>query len=61
MDIQIAQTSESIKRQQGIVPGKTDKNPKECNEVGLRSGKQLSDLVRKKFTAAEKGKQKESE
>ncbi|KAF2563666.1 hypothetical protein F2Q70_00014708 [Brassica cretica] len=61
MDIQIAQTAESVKRQQGTLPGNTDKNPKECNAVGLRNGKQLSDPVRKKFTAAEKGKQKESE
>ncbi|KAF3601031.1 hypothetical protein F2Q69_00036604 [Brassica cretica] len=61
MDIQIAQTAESVTRQQGTLPGKTDKNPKECNAVGLRSGKQLSDLAPRKFTAAEKGKQKESE
>ena len=61
MDIQIAQTAESVKRQQGTLSGKTDKNPKECNAVGLRSGKQLSDLAPRKFTASEKGKQKESE
>ncbi|WZZ44754.1 hypothetical protein YC2023_041013 [Brassica napus] len=61
MDIQIAQTAESVKRQQGTLPGKTDKNPKECNVVELRSGKQLSEPVKKRFTAAEKGKQKESE
>ncbi|XP_013617567.1 PREDICTED: uncharacterized protein LOC106324094 [Brassica oleracea var. oleracea] len=61
MDIQIAQTAESVKRQQGTLPGKTDKNPKECNAVELRSGKQLSEPVKKRFTAAEKGKQKESE
>ncbi|XP_009123338.2 uncharacterized protein LOC103848115 [Brassica rapa] len=61
MDIQIAQTPESVKRQQGTLPGKTDKNPKECNAVELRSGKKLSEPVKKRFTAAEKGKQKESE
>ncbi|XP_013709233.2 uncharacterized protein LOC106412909 [Brassica napus] len=61
MDIQIAQTAESVKRQQGTLPGKTDKNPKECNAVELRSGKQLSEPVKKRFTVAEKGKQKESE
>ncbi|XP_048599790.1 uncharacterized protein LOC125579922 [Brassica napus] len=61
MDIQIAQTAESVKRQQGTLPGKTDKNPKECNAVALRSGKQLTDLAPKRFTTAEKGKQKESE
>ncbi|KAF3535188.1 hypothetical protein F2Q69_00020001 [Brassica cretica] len=61
MDIRIAQTVESVKRQQGTLPGKTDKNPKECNAVGLRSGKKLSDLAPRKFTEAEKGKQKESE
>ncbi|XP_048623941.1 uncharacterized protein LOC125592655 [Brassica napus] len=33
----------------------------ECNAVELRSGKQLSEQVKKKFTAAEKGKQKELE
>ncbi|KAF3542202.1 hypothetical protein DY000_02008752 [Brassica cretica] len=43
MDIQIAQTAESVKRQQGTLPGKTDKNSKECNAVQLRSGKQLSE------------------
>ncbi|WZZ88769.1 hypothetical protein YC2023_117348 [Brassica napus] len=61
MDIQIAQTAESVKRQQGTLPGKTDKISKECNAVELRSGKQLSEPVKKRFTAAEKGKQKESE
>ncbi|XP_033143261.1 uncharacterized protein LOC117132617 [Brassica rapa] len=61
MDIQIAQTAESVKRQQGTLPGKTDKNPKECNAVQLRSGKQLSEPERRRFTAAEKGKQNESE
>ncbi|KAF3550192.1 hypothetical protein DY000_02006772 [Brassica cretica] len=61
MDIQIAQTAESVKRQQGTLPGKTDKNPKECNAVQLRSGKQLSEPEKRRFTTAEKGKQKESE
>ena len=41
MDIQIAQTVESVKRQLGTLPGKTDNNHKECNAVQLRSGKQL--------------------
>ena len=53
MDVQIAQTVESVKRQQGRLPGKTYKNPKECNAVGLRSGRQLTDPVPKNFTAAE--------
>ncbi|XP_013594663.1 PREDICTED: uncharacterized protein LOC106302770 [Brassica oleracea var. oleracea] len=61
MDIQIAQTAESVKRQQGTLPGKTDKNPKECNAVQLRSGKQLSEPDKRRFTTAEKGKQNESE
>ncbi|KAF2601080.1 hypothetical protein F2Q70_00026519 [Brassica cretica] len=39
MDIQIAQTAESVKRQQGTLPGKTDKNPKECN-AGLEQVKE---------------------
>lgn len=29
MDVQIAQTAKSVKRQQGRLPGKTDKKPKE--------------------------------
>ncbi|KAF3540593.1 hypothetical protein F2Q69_00023291 [Brassica cretica] len=61
MDIQIAQTTETIKRQQGTLPGKIDKNPKDCNAVELRSGRHLSDPVPKKLTAQEKGKQKEGE
>ncbi|KAF3604453.1 hypothetical protein F2Q69_00036030 [Brassica cretica] len=61
MDVQIAQTAETIKRQQGTFPGKTDKNPKDCNAVELRSGRHLSDPVPKKLTAQEKGKQKEGE
>ncbi|XP_013617253.1 PREDICTED: uncharacterized protein LOC106323719 [Brassica oleracea var. oleracea] len=56
MDVQIAQTAETIKRQQGTLPGKTDKNPKDCNAVELRSGRHLSDPVPKKLTAQEKGK-----
>src|SRR5690606_25712649 len=61
MDIQIAQTDESVKRQQGTLPGKTYKSPNECNAVQLRSGMSLQDSVPKKLTAAEKGKQKEGE
>ena len=58
MDVQIAQTAESIKRQQGTLPGKTDKNTKECNAIALRSGRTLHDTIPKKFSAAEKGKRK---
>ncbi|XP_013669278.1 uncharacterized protein LOC106373684 [Brassica napus] len=75
MDVQIAQTAETIKRQQGTLPGKTDNNPKDCNAVELRSGRHLSDPVPKKLTACwgqnranfgshtaqEKGKQREGE
>ncbi|KAF3534100.1 hypothetical protein DY000_02040252 [Brassica cretica] len=61
MDVQIAQTAESVKRQHGTLPGKTDKNPKECNVVALRSGRNLPDAIPKKLSAAEKGKQKEGE
>ncbi|KAF2534651.1 hypothetical protein F2Q70_00030964 [Brassica cretica] len=61
MDIKIAQTAESVKRQQVTLTGKTDKNPKECNAAQLRSGKQLSEPEKRRFTTAEKGKQKESE
>ncbi|XP_048623897.1 uncharacterized protein LOC125592621 [Brassica napus] len=45
MDVQIAQTAESVKRQQ----------------VALRSGKRLPDAIPKKLSAEEKGKQKEGE
>ncbi|KAF2541984.1 hypothetical protein F2Q68_00029415 [Brassica cretica] len=61
MDVQIAQTAEILKRQQGTLPGKTNKNPKDCNAVELRSGRHLSDHVPKKLTTQEKGKQKEGE
>ncbi|KAF2589824.1 hypothetical protein F2Q70_00039088 [Brassica cretica] len=61
MDIQIAQTAESVKRQHGTLPGKTDKNPKVFNAVALQSGRTLQDATPKKLSAAEKGKQKEGE
>lgn len=61
MDVQIAQTAESVKRHQRTLPGKTNKNPKECNVVALRSGRTLPDAVPKKLSAAEKRKQKEVE
>ena len=61
MDVQIAQTAETIKRQQGTLLGKTNKNPKDCNAVELRSGRHLPDPVSKKLTSKEKGKQKDGE
>ncbi|KAF3549743.1 hypothetical protein DY000_02002800 [Brassica cretica] len=61
MDIQISQIAEIVRRQQGSLSGKTETNPKECNAVALRSGRQLTEPVPKRFTTAEKGKQKESE
>ncbi|KAF3523078.1 hypothetical protein F2Q69_00049377 [Brassica cretica] len=35
IDVQLAQTAESVKRQQGTLPGKTDKNPRteHCNAI----------------------------
>ncbi|KAF3540689.1 hypothetical protein F2Q69_00021893 [Brassica cretica] len=54
-------TSPIVKRQQGTLPEKTDKNPKECSAVALRSGRRLLDVVPKKLSAAEKGKQKEGD
>ncbi|KAF3484998.1 hypothetical protein F2Q69_00054340 [Brassica cretica] len=54
MDVQIAQTAESVKRQQGTLPGNTDRNPKECSAVALRSGRNLPDTIPKKLSAAEK-------
>ncbi|KAF2532307.1 hypothetical protein F2Q70_00032012 [Brassica cretica] len=47
--------------QQRTLPGKTDKNPKDCNAIELRSGRHLPDPVPKNLTAKEKGKQKEGE
>ncbi|XP_013673635.1 uncharacterized protein LOC106377969 [Brassica napus] len=61
MDVQIAHTADSVKRQQGTLRGKTDKNLKECSAVALRSGRTLPDAAPKKLSAAEKGKQKEGE
>ncbi|KAF3509003.1 hypothetical protein F2Q69_00006443 [Brassica cretica] len=61
MDVRITQTAETIKRQQGTLPGKTDKNPKDRNAVELRNGRHQSDPIPKKLTAQEKGKQKEGE
>ena len=45
MDIQIAQTAESVKRPQGTLSGNTDKNPKEYSAVELRSGWSLPDAA----------------
>ncbi|KAF3566276.1 hypothetical protein DY000_02015780 [Brassica cretica] len=61
MDVQIAQSAETIKRQHGTLLGKTYKNPKDCNAVELRSGRHLPDPVSKKLISQEKGKQKEGE
>ena len=61
MDVQIAQTAESVKRQQCTLHGKSDNNPTECSVVALRSGRTLPEAVPKKLSAAEKGKQKEGE
>ena len=35
IDVQLAQTAESVKRQQGTLPGKTDNNPRteHCNAI----------------------------
>ena len=61
MDIQIAQIAESVRRQNGSLPRKTKTNPKECNAVALRSGRQYTEPAPKRFTEAVKGKHKESE
>ena len=61
MDIQIAQIAESVRRQNGSLPRKTKTNPKECNAVALRSGRQFTEPAPKCLTEAEKGKHKESE
>ncbi|XP_024007287.1 uncharacterized protein LOC112083490 [Eutrema salsugineum] len=43
LDTQVAQTAESVKRQEGILPGKTDTNPSHyCSAITLRSGKNLT-------------------
>ncbi|KAF3552908.1 hypothetical protein F2Q69_00016814 [Brassica cretica] len=61
MDVLIAQTAETIKRQHGTLPEKTYKNPKDYNAVELRNRRHLSDHVPKKLIAQGKGKQKEGE
>ncbi|KAF3527237.1 hypothetical protein DY000_02039962 [Brassica cretica] len=43
MDIQIAQIAESVRTQKGSPPSKTKTNPKECNAVALRSGRQFTE------------------
>ncbi|XP_013613441.1 PREDICTED: uncharacterized protein LOC106319603 [Brassica oleracea var. oleracea] len=50
-----------IRKLDGTLPGKTYKNPKDCNAVELRSGRHLPDPVSKKLTAQVKGKQEEGE
>ncbi|XP_024013122.1 uncharacterized protein LOC112087445 [Eutrema salsugineum] len=48
LDTQVAQTAESVKRQEGFLPGKTDTNPKHyCSAISLRSGKKLTPVLKK--------------
>ncbi|XP_024006440.1 uncharacterized protein LOC112082948 [Eutrema salsugineum] len=43
LDIQLAQTAEAVKRQEGFLPGKTDTNPRHyCSAITLRSCKKLT-------------------
>ncbi|XP_024014252.1 uncharacterized protein LOC112088197 [Eutrema salsugineum] len=48
LDTQVAQTAESVKRQEGFFPGKTDTNPRHyCSAISLRSGKKLTPVLKK--------------
>ncbi|XP_024006541.1 uncharacterized protein LOC112083048 [Eutrema salsugineum] len=48
LDIQVAQTAEAVKRQEGFLPGKTDTNPRHyCSAITLRSGKKLTPELKK--------------
>ncbi|XP_024009805.1 uncharacterized protein LOC112085103 [Eutrema salsugineum] len=48
LDTQVAQTAESLKRQEGFLPGKTDTNPRHyCSAISLRSGKKLTHVLKK--------------
>jgi len=39
LDVQVAQTAQSIKRQKGFLPGNPDANPrKSCNAILIREG-----------------------
>ena len=39
LDVQVAQTTQSIKRQKGFLPGNPDANPrKSCNAIFIREG-----------------------
>ncbi|XP_024009409.1 uncharacterized protein LOC112084493 [Eutrema salsugineum] len=46
LDTQVAQTAESVKRQEGFLPGKTDTNPRHyCSAISLRSEPVSSDTT----------------
>ncbi|XP_024014510.1 uncharacterized protein LOC112088459 [Eutrema salsugineum] len=48
LDTQVAQTAESVKRQEGFLPGKTNTNPRHyCSAISLRSGKKLTPVLKK--------------
>ncbi|XP_024014262.1 uncharacterized protein LOC112088210 [Eutrema salsugineum] len=46
LDTQVAQTADSVERQEGFLPGKTDTNPRHyCSVISLRSGKKLTPVL----------------
>ncbi|XP_024009424.1 uncharacterized protein LOC112084506 [Eutrema salsugineum] len=48
LDTQVAQTAESVKRQEGSLPRKTDTNPRHyCSAISSRSGKKLTHVLKK--------------
>ncbi|XP_024013203.1 uncharacterized protein LOC112087526 [Eutrema salsugineum] len=48
LDTQVAQTTESVKKQEGFLPKKTDTNPRHyCSAISLRSGKKLTHVLKK--------------
>ncbi|XP_024009361.1 uncharacterized protein LOC112084457 [Eutrema salsugineum] len=62
LDTQVAQTTESVKRQEGFFPGKIDTNPMHyCSAISLRSGKKLTHVLKKGVSEDEIVKLDESE
>ncbi|XP_024009814.1 uncharacterized protein LOC112085105 [Eutrema salsugineum] len=54
LDTQVAQTAESVKRQEGFFPRKTDTNPRHyCSAISLRSGKKLTPVLKKNVSEDE--------
>ncbi|KAL1193254.1 hypothetical protein V5N11_017087 [Cardamine amara subsp. amara] len=52
LDTQVAQTADTMKRQQGVLPAKGEQNPREfVNAIALRSGRVLEPVERQETNA----------